>query len=133
MKLKLSQIVRAYDALARVGSEKLPIKLAYTIQRNMRLMESDVRQHENTRVELIKTKYGVKDESGNFSVPEKRVAAFQKQITDLGSVEVDLDIHTVNLDEVEFMQIAPIDLMALDWMFTNGETPANQPKKRRRR
>jgi hypothetical protein len=133
MKLTLSQIVNGYAALARVGSEKMNIKLAYNIQRNMRIMEPEAQQFEKARVELVKTKYGKEDpETKAFSVPPPKLEAFQKELGQLLEVEVDLDIHTVQMDDFS-IEITPIDLMALHWMFVNGETEPNGHKPRARK
>jgi len=122
MKLKLVEAVQGFNALQRIGIEKMPIKLAYTIQRNMRLLEADVRAYEEKRVDLIKTKYGVKDEEDNFKVPPKRFDAFQKQLNQLGQVEIEVAIQTIPMEDVTF-NISPNDLIFLEWLFVDGDTP----------
>jgi hypothetical protein len=125
MKLKLSEIVIGIHALQRIGNEKLPIQIAYNLQRNMRLMQPEAQQYDDKRVELIKTKYGV-EKDGNWTVPPDNLTEFQAEMNDLGSVEVDIDVHTINLDEVSDVMISLNDLYPLDWMFEAGATP---PKK----
>jgi hypothetical protein len=127
VKITLEQAVIGFNALQRIGNEKLPIKLAYTLQRNMRHLQPDVKAYEEQRVELIKTKYGIKDENENWSVKPDKVSAFGKQLETLGSVELELDIHTINLEDVN-MNIAPNDLFALEWMFV--ETPPEPQKQK---
>jgi hypothetical protein len=133
MKLTLAQVVNAYAALGRIGAEKLPIKLAYTLQRNMRLLQPEAQQFEQTRVLLIKTRFGEKDGAENFTVPPNRIPAFEKQINELLSVEVAVDVHTVSLEEAAGIQISVIDMMSLDWMFTDSQVdrPSARAKKRK--
>lgn len=135
MKLKLSQIVNGYSALMAVGTEKLPIKSAYRLQRNMRMLKPEAEQFEKTRVDLIQTKYGVKDKKDeSFSVPPERLSAFHKQLEEVLSVEIEVDVQGIPIDELsDQFQISPVALMALDWMFTNGETPAVSKKRKRAR
>ena len=127
MKITLENAVLGYRALQNIGSERLPIKLAYTLQRNMRILEPDVKQYEEKRLELVKTKYGVKDEDENWSIPPAKISAFTKQLELLGSVEIDLDIRTIELEGLN-MNIAPNDLFVLEWMFV--EVKAETPRKK---
>ena len=117
MKITLEQAVIGFNALQRIGGEKFPIKLAYTLQRNMRLLQPDVKEYEEKRIELVKTKYGIK-EGENWQVTPDKVEAFSKEIESLTSIEIELDLHTIELDGVS-MDIAPNDLYALDWMFVD--------------
>jgi hypothetical protein len=128
MKITLEQAVVGFNALQRVGNEKLPIKLAYNLQRNMRILQPDVKAYEEKRIELIKTKYGVKDGQDNWSVQPEKVSAFGKQLEALGSVELELDIHTIDIESVN-MNISPNDLFALEWMFVESQ-PEIKPTKR---
>jgi hypothetical protein len=119
MKLKIEQVVESFQVLGRLGQEKMPVKLAYEIQRNARLMEPDFKAREEKRVELIKTKYGVTGENGDIMVLPDRMEAFVKDMMDLDSVEVELDLHTIDLDNLN-INITPNDLFWLDWMFAKS-------------
>ena len=116
MKLKLSQIVESFEAIKRVGNEKMPIKTAWNIQRNMRLIAPEFDAWEEKRAELIKNKYGAKDEKGNFLVTPNNMNVFREEMKTLGDVEIELDIQTIPMDDFK-ADISPADLMALEWMF----------------
>jgi len=127
MKITLEQAVTGFNALQRIGAEKLPIKLAYTLQRNMRLLQPDVQAYDKDRVELIKTKYGTQ-EGEQWTVKPENMVAFSAEIESLASVELELDLRTIPLDGVN-MTIAPNDLYALDWMFIEAEDIPRPPRK----
>jgi len=136
MKITLEQAVTGLNALQHIGAEKLPIKLAYTLQRNMRLLGPDVKAYDEQRVELIKGKYGelAKDKDGNtiegqYQVKPEKLEAFAKEIEALASVEIELDLRTIPLDGVN-MSIAPNDLYALDWMFTEADPDLPKPPRK---
>ena len=116
MKLKLLQIVNAWEALNRIGSEKLPIKMAYAIQRNIQKLKPELETYENARMGLIKEKYGTKGKDGNYRVEPSHMTKFLEELIELQAVEVEIDIHTVNLSEFN-NDITPLDLMNLEWMF----------------
>jgi len=129
MKITLEQAVTGLNALQHIGAEKLPIKLAYTLQRNMRLLGPDVKAYDEQRVELIKAKYGVQIEGEQWQVKPEKLEAFAKEIEALASVEIELDLRTIPLDGVN-MSIAPNDLYALDWMFTEADPDLPKPPRK---
>ena len=131
MKLKLQQVVEGYQALLRVGSEKMNITLAYTLQRNIRQLEPDVRACDAKRIELA-GKFGMLNEEKNifeFGTPAGQ-KSFTKQYNELLAVEVDVDVRQIAMDEFN-PTIAPLDLMALEWMFTETTSDADKPKRKR--
>ena len=128
MKITLEQAVTGFNALQHLGDERLPIKLAYTLQRNMRLLQPDVQAYDKDRVELIKTKYGTQ-EGDQWTVKPEKLPAFSKEIESLASVELELDLRTIPLDGVN-MTIAPNDLYALDWMFVEADPDLPKPPRK---
>jgi hypothetical protein len=118
MKLKLSQIIESQEALSRLSSEKLPIKIAYNLQRNIRLLKPEIESYEKTRIELIKTKYGTEQKDGSYQVIPERTDKFIAELNELLSVDVDLDVRAIKMSEFT-KEIASFDLLVLDWMFIN--------------
>jgi hypothetical protein len=116
MKLKLNQIADSIEAIKRIGAEKMPIKTAWDIQRNTRLITPEFNAWDEKRAELIKNKYGAKDEKGNFLVTRNNMKVFQEEMKILGDCEVELDIQSILMDDFK-ADISPADLMALEWMF----------------
>lgn len=127
MKLNLGQITLGFVALQRIGMDKMPIKVAYNIQRNMRLLKPEAEGREEKRIELVKSRFGKEGKDGDFQVPPSKMDAFLKQVKELDEVEVELDIHTISFDDFKG-EIAPNDLFALEWMFT--EPPKEELKKK---
>jgi hypothetical protein len=68
MKLTLKQLNEGFPALVNIGEDKtLSTRLKYDIARNMRLIQPDINAYEKSRVELIRTKYGVQEgEEGEY-------------------------------------------------------------------
>jgi hypothetical protein len=128
MKIKLQEIVDGYQAIRRLGAEKMPVQLAYTIQRNMRLMLQEYTEWDKKRVDLIKLQYGVMDEKKNWSVPPEKQEAFNADLAELGNVELELDIHPIPIEQFA-TTIAPNDLMVLAWMFEGFDPKKSNPKK----
>ena len=101
MKLKLAQIVESKDALSNLLNERLSVKVSYALQRNVQKLNPELETYEKSRVELIKNKHGVMQEDGNYAVKKENAPAFIEDLNELLSVEVDVDIHKVNLSEIK--------------------------------
>jgi hypothetical protein len=124
IKLTIKQMIESYFALNRIGAEKHPIKVSYNIQRNLRLITNEYEIWDKQRKELIRTKYGKKDETGESKVIPEKLRAFQDEMDLISEEVVELDLHTMSLEEYK-LDIAPVDLMALDWMFKEAEPENN--------
>ena len=115
MKLKLSTIVNSREALQEVLKKELPIKIAFRIQKNLRLIEPEFIQYEELRSKLIKEKYGEESgEEGNWVVKSTMTKEFIKELEDLTSEEIELDIIKVTLPD-DF-KITPTNVYLLEWM-----------------
>jgi hypothetical protein len=135
MKLTLKQIVEASPALARLGSEKLPVKMAYTIGRNIQKLKPELENFDKTRDDLIKNRYGVKNDDGNFEIPTKNREKFVDEINVLQALEVEIDIWVVKLSELEALQdaksgkdrdkeiVTSLEMAVLDFMFEYDLSP----------
>ena len=116
MKVKLHEVVNSLQSLQALGMEKMPIKLAYNIQRNMRLLSAEMDTYEKSRVDLIKSKYGTEQEDGSYQVSKDNMPEYRKEMETLGMIEVDLDMHTITIADFGDIKVAPIALDHLDWM-----------------
>jgi hypothetical protein len=121
MKLKLSDIVGAVISLRTLGAEKMPIRLAYNIQRNIRLLAVEAATYERMRQDLVKHKYGEETEDKSFKVPDEKMDDFVAEMNKLGEEEVELDVHTVNFADLADIKVSPNTLQGLEWMFVDGE------------
>jgi hypothetical protein len=115
MKLKLSTIINSREALQEVLKKELPIKISFRIQKNLRLIEPEFIQYEEFRSKLIKEKYGEESgEEGNWVVKPVTMRGFIKELDELTSEEIELDIIKVTLPD-DF-KITPTNAYLLEWM-----------------
>ena len=121
MKLTLKQLLEGSQSLSNLGEDKtLTAKLKYSIARNIRLIQQELVEYEKTRIDLIKTKYGIEGEDGNYTVPPKNTPALIKELEALQSVTVDLDIHLL-APSAACVNMSANDIYLLDWMFVLPE------------
>lgn len=120
MKIQLGKIVNSKDALGRLLGEKFPVKTSYIIQKNFRVIESELKSYEEQRSKLIVEKYGVREinadgkQTESWKVPDDRMVDFSVEMNELFSMEQDLPLMKIKLPET--CEISPSDIYLLDWM-----------------
>lgn len=129
MKLNLSneRIVNTINVLGELNNAKLPVKVAYAITKNINKINSDLKAYNEEKAKLI-DKYGEKDEKGKLKVDEKgniplkeeHMEEWNRDIAELLSIENEIDIHMINLDDLlnSNCNISPAGLVAIDFMIS---------------
>ena len=130
MKIKLETLVVSNSALMQLAQEKLQAKTAYMLQRNIRIIRDELKTYDATRVDLINSKYGTKQEDGTYQVlPDKQPAFFQ-ELNPLLAVDLELDLRKISLTELT-CPVSAAMLLDLEWMVTFPEDNIKkEPRKR---
>lgn len=125
MKLTNSRLLADTQGLSQLTQKSLPIKVSYAIAKNIAKIQSELKIYNEERQKLI-DKYSVKDEEGKTLVGEDNqitiqiefLEAWTKDITELEEIEVEIDIHKFNINELLNGQyeMSPGEFMLLDYM-----------------
>lgn len=125
MKLKLSTIIGSQQALADLTTLSLPITVSYKISKLINRIQPDLKLYEEKRFELIKRLGAETGEGTNqFSVKPENLEEFQKELTTLLEMDIDVDfgegkeLEKIPVSQLSGTNIAAKDLIALDWLFT---------------
>lgn len=130
MKITNRQVIEFVNSVSanKLASKRLPVKVAYAISRNLNKMNNIITSYETARKTLL-DQYAEKDEEGkakvkdgNYVIQEDQKQAFSDEMKELLEVENEIDLHTINMDEVEkcdtdkYDSLTTADLMTLDIM-----------------
>lgn len=130
MKITNRQVIEFINSVSanKLASKRLPVKVAYAISRNLDKMNNIITSYETARKTLL-DQYAEKDEEGkakvkdgNYVIQEDQKQAFSDEMKELLDVENEIDLHTINMDEVEkcdtdkYDSLTTADLMTLDIM-----------------
>ena len=130
MKLNLSneRIVNTINVLGELNNAKLPVKVAYAITKNINKINSELKAYNEEKAKLI-DKYAEKDkegklkadEYGNVTLREEYIQDWNRDIAELLSIENEIDIHMINLDDLlnSNYNISPADLSVIDFMIND--------------
>ncbi len=123
MKLTNRELIESLPGLRNLSQKQLPIKFSYAIAKNSKAIEKELSIYEGERQKLVK-KYAELDKEGNpkvdkqgnYVIKKKSVLDWQIYVKELLDIEVDLNIHKVNLNALEGLKISPLELVAIDFM-----------------
>lgn len=128
MKLSNEKILNTINALDNLNNAHLPIKVAYAISKNINKIECELKAYNTEKAKLI-DKYSEKDEEGklkadeygNVKIKEKEIEDWNRDITELLSIENEIDIHMIQLDDLlnSNYNISPAELSAISFMIND--------------
>lgn len=82
------------------NKQYLPIKINFYIQKNKDTLMALAQDIETNRIRIME-EYGVKNEDGtSYIIKTENIDVAQKEITDLFSIEQEVNIYTVSLDSI---------------------------------
>ncbi len=125
MKLTNRKIVTDANFLGALTQKQLPIRVSYSIAKNVAKIESELKVYNNEREKLI-DKYCVKDEEGKniidennqLKISDEHLDNWNKDINELLDIEVDIDIHKFNVNDLlnSNCEMTASELMLIDYM-----------------
>jgi hypothetical protein len=123
MRLSNEKIVNDSAVLARMANRELPVKVSYSIAKNLKKLESELKIYNAEKNKLIE-KYSNKDEQGKTIVDENNHVIIQeghiddwnKEIEELLAIENEIEIHKFSIDDLSGYNITPSELMTIDYM-----------------
>lgn len=105
--MKLARLVdpRFHSALDKLAAEQLPLKLAFRLKGIVKTVREEYQKYEEVRQAAL-TKYGKKDENGEFVMDEfknvqfdgENIKEFAKELSQLANE--DIELPTIKLSEL---------------------------------
>lgn len=117
--MKLSEIEKLYTTLKQLNEKEMPIKISYKFSKIFSQISTDFEFY-SKKIQEILSKYGEKDEKGNFVVKDGMVP-FQKDYVDLAmkeldelnSIDITLPEYQFSLEELEPLSLTPAQVSSL--------------------
>lgn len=103
-----------------LGSKHLPVKIAYAIQKNAEAVKPALKAYDEIYNSKLKS-YAKKDEEGEPIVTDNQytiedVESFNADITELLTIETEVDIHKVHMTEFEKLDDPKFDALTVSEM-----------------
>lgn len=82
------------------GSQKLPIKVNFYLQKNKSALLALAQDIEKSRVEIAENYGTLNAETNQYVIPAEKIEAASKELEDLFALEQEVQIYTVNIDSL---------------------------------
>ena len=113
MKITIANLVNAIPIFNRVMDKELTPVTSFKLVKLIKAINSEIEIFEKERAKLL-NKYGIKnDDENSYAIPDENKENWNKDITDLLSLEVEISADKINLMG-EDIKIAPIDMMKIE-------------------
>ncbi|WP_337871629.1 hypothetical protein [Ignavibacterium sp.] len=111
MKIKLKYIVENTEPIANLLKLELPVKTAYKLAKLSNTIQSELREFEQLRNNLIK-KYGKQsgDEIKIEPTDKETFGKFSGEITELLETEIEINYTPINIDELGSIKLSAYDI-----------------------
>lgn len=119
MKFNNNEIYQIANILAKVFDNLdiyIPAKANFFIQKNIATFAAAAQEIEKSRLEIAKH-YGELDEQGQqYKIPEEKIEEASKELSDLFSIEQDLDIKTFTIEALGNAEFTAAQMQAIMFM-----------------
>jgi hypothetical protein len=117
--MKLSTITPLYNTLQTLSEKELPIRLSYKISKLLQSLSQD-KEFYSEKFKNIVLKYAERDEKGEMifvgedvKIQPEFISSAEKELEELDEIEVtDIGVK-FTLNELECLEMRPIDLQPL--------------------
>lgn len=122
MKVKMAQVVNAYNWAASMKDKDVPYTAAFLIASNLSNMETEIKNFEEQKMSMLE-KYGTKDSDGKLVINDDKTVelenkeAFAEDFTKLLECEVEITINKIPMEEMKDLSIPIEQMAAISFLF----------------
>lgn len=124
--LKNIEIINIINSINELMNEKLPTKVGWNISKNLRKLDASFKTYIECENKLVK-EYAIKDDEGNVVYDENNQpkfapnnkVSFLKEQQELFNCEDEFEFLTINLSDLNNINIKPSVLFNLEFMITD--------------
>lgn len=128
MKLSNRLLLNSVNVLSKLNQLELPIKVAFIILKNTKLVEKELTNYFEAREKLVKQHailneegQAVSDEYGNLQFKDECVGKWNSDINELLDLEVSIELQTISIDDLfkSDLSMTPTELSSIEFMIND--------------
>lgn len=114
MKITIANLINSIvPVLSKMMSKELSPVISFKLVKMVKAVNAEIEIFNGERIKLLE-KYGTKSEDkSDYIIPDENKDAFNKGISELLALEVDIAVEKVNLAN-EDIKISPADMMKIE-------------------
>lgn len=102
------------------NENKMPVAIAYAIQKNKQTFITMAQEIEQNR-QLILSRYGSMQEDGNFFIPRESIEKTNKELQTLLKIQEEVKIYILTLEELQEIELTMPQMNALMFMINEED------------
>lgn len=119
--MTIKDVYELNEGIKIIASKELPVKVAFLIQQNIAMINTEIKNAEEVRKKLIdrhKDEEATQDlklqgAQGQVKIKEDEVDEFHESLNELMQQKVDVELKKISLQALEGVMIKPIELYNL--------------------
>ena len=124
MKFNNYQIYQYANSLQGIFENKdlyIPVKANFLMQKNIGVIAAAAAEIEQARLKIAE-QYGISNETGQqYTISDDKAEIVAKELTDLFTIEQELNINTFKLDALGDVKLTPTQMQAIMFMISEEE------------
>lgn len=118
MKIKNQQIIEYAQNLSVFNNceIKLPVKINFFLQKNIKTIQTAAQEIDAVRLNIAQTYGELDEETQSYKIPPKNYEVVNKEFTDLFSIEQDIQITMLKLENFENIELTYQQMSAIMFM-----------------
>lgn len=117
MKLTNQKIYDAAIALSSFSIDgKIPVRINFFLQKNIQILAAAAEEIETARLKVAQDFGELNEDGTQFVVPPEKLLEARKELSDLFSLEQDLNIHIFKLDDFDGINLTYQQLSSIMFM-----------------
>jgi hypothetical protein len=95
---EIYNIARALNEVFTDGTQYLPVKINFFIQKNKATLLTAAQEIDNSRIAIVQNYGTMNAETNQYEVPEDKIEAANAELMDLFNIEQEIEIKKINID-----------------------------------
>lgn len=112
---EIYQIASNFMSYFNDNESKMPVAIAYAIQKNKQALVTIAQEIEQNR-HIILTRYGTLQEDGNFFVPQEAIAEANLELQKLLQIQEEVKLYILTLEELQSVELTMSQMNTLMFM-----------------
>ena len=113
---KIYNTVMAYKEFFQNFNSYIPAKANFYLQKNMNKLAAAAEEIEGARLEIAKHYGSVAEDGSSYSVPEELIPQANQELNNLFSIEQELDIKKISLEDFGNVEFTPQQMQVIMFM-----------------
>ncbi|MDD3841072.1 MAG: hypothetical protein PHP06_11025 [Clostridia bacterium] len=114
-KLRIKNLYQLNEGIKSIADKELPIRVAFLVQKNISVVEAEIKNAEAIRQKIIQKYTDVEATKklkgqGKIQLQKDKLEEYSKEVNELMEQEVEVELKQININDLDGITVKPIVL-----------------------